>query len=499
MVAVASNDSYRERQSNRPRFLTPVSAAEKSIPAVPVPDEKTYKETTESIRQVLNEWNNKIRTLTKMINDRSVGREAFDRKRGEFQAKLDEYQRCIDKLEEERKQYMAKIDEKSREGREMKANLQNLKKSVGYKSEEEIEAKIKEIEYQLVTSTLTLKEEKKLLTVISQLKQNRPIVGRFAHMDANASSFEETSIIPLRAKISSIIEELNKYRKQKKEVYDKLKALTLERQKVLEPLRSLYDERSAMQSKAEEQHAKLRQVREEYDKEMKLFLEYQSKLRALRSERVKEEKALRDLYRQRDDLNIALEQEDDPPITTEMHLVQQSLIYIQKMMESHGLCDKEKKDDEQQKELTANAGSVIKGQEKDESVLLPKNQRNEEYIIPPKGGKKNKKKQTSGAGSATHNKSLVVDFATISTFEKVDLDVPMTIDDLPKAHSLLMEKHLKLKEEFDEKFANREKRKEEIMKKLREVEQKIIDAGGILDDAPTQSQNSAAKTEDSKE
>ncbi|KAH8740926.1 nuclear segregation protein [Cryptosporidium ryanae] len=498
MVAVASNDSYKEKQSNRPRFLTPVSAAEKSIPAVPVPDEKTYKETTESIRQVLNEWNNKIRTLTKMINDRSVGREAFDRKRGEFQAKLDEYQRCIDKLEEERKQYMAKIDEKSREGREMKANLQNLKKSVGYKSEEEIEAKIKEIEYQLVTSTLTLKEEKKLLTVISQLKQSRPIVGRFAHMDANASSFEETSIIPLRAKISSIIEELNKYRKQKKEVYDKLKALTLERQKVLEPLRSLYDERSAMQSKAEEQHTKLRQVREEYDKEMKLFLEYQSKLRALRSERVKEEKALRDLYRQRDDLNIALEQEDDPPITTEMHLVQQSLVYIQKLMESHGLCDKGKKEEEQKKSET-NAGSAIKGQEKDESVLLPKNQRNEEYIIPPRGGKKNKKKHASLTSSASQNKSLVVDFATISTFEKVDLDVPMTTDDLPKAHSLLMDKHLKLKEEFDEKFANREKRKEEIMKKLREVEQKIIDAGGVLEDVSVQSQNSATKAEDSKE
>lgn len=499
MVAIASSESYRgERQSNRPRYLTPVSAAEKSIPAVPIPDEKTYRETTESIRQVLNEWNNKIRALTRMINDRSVGREAFDRKREEFQAKLDEYQKCIDKLEEERKQYMTKINEKSREGREMKANLQNLKKSVGYKSEEEIEAKIKEIEYQLVTSTLTLKEEKKLLTIISQLKQSRPIVGRFAHMDASASSFEETSIIPLRAKISSIIEELNKCRKQKNEVYDKLKALTLERQKALEPLRSLYDERSAMQSKVEEQHTKLRKVREEYDKEMKSFLEYQSKLRALRSERVKEEKALRELYRQREELSIALEQEDDPPITTEMHLVQQSLAYIQKLMESHGLCEKNK-EEEGQKDSTSTS-AVIKGQEKDESVLLPKNLRNEEYIIPPKGGKRNKRKSASGGGnSVAHNKSLVVDFVTISTFEKVDLDVPMTTDDLPKAHSLLMEKHVKLKEEFDKKFANREKRKEEILGKLKEVEQKILDSGGVLEETSTQPQNSATKVEDPKE
>lgn len=498
MVAVVSNDSHKERQSNRPRFITPVSVAEKSIPVVPAPDEKTYKETTEAIRQVLNEWNIKIRGLTKMINDRSVGREAFDRKKSEFQAKLDEYQKCIENLEEERKMCMAKINEKSKEGREMKANLQNLKKSVGYRSEEEIEAKIKEIEYQLVTSTLSLKDEKKLLSQISQLKQSRPIVGRFAHMDASASSFEENSIIPLRAKISSIIEDLNKFRKQKKEVFDKLRALTVDRQKALEPLRSLYDERSAMQSKVEEQHTKLRQLREEYDREMKLFMEYQSKLRALRSERVKEEKTLRDLYRQRDDLKLALEQEDDPPISTEMQLVQQSLSYVQKLMESHGIANKTSEPTKDKAALNCESKSfsvsAIKGCDKDESVLLPKNQRNEEYLIPPKG-KKNKKKQSSLNGPSSTHKSLVVDFTIISTFEKVDLDVPMTTDDLPKAYSLLMEKHLRLKSEFDEKFANREKRKEEILKKLGDVELKITEAGGVLEDTLS----SPPKIEESKE
>ena len=306
-------------------------------------------------------------------------------------------------------------------------------------------------------------------------------------MDASASSFEENSIIPLRAKISSIIEDLNKFRKQKKEVFDKLRALTADRQKALEPLRSLYDERSAMQSKVEEQHTKLRQLREEYDREMKLFMEYQSKLRALRSERVKEEKILRDLYRQRDDLRLALEQEDDPPISTEMQLVQQSLSYIQKLMESHGVIDKTSQSTKDKATLSDESknlsASAIKGRDKDESVLLPKNQRNEEYLIPPKG-KKNKRRQNSSSNnsSSTH-KSLVVDFATISTFEKVDLDVPMTTDDLPKAYSLLLEKHLKLKSEFDEKFANREKRKEEILKKLGDIELKITEAGGILEDA----------------
>ncbi|KAF7457982.1 brf1p family coiled coil protein [Cryptosporidium felis] len=493
MVAVVSNDSHKERQSNRPRYITPVSAAEKSIPVVPAPDEKAYKESTEAIRQILNDWNVKIRNLTKMINERSVGREAFDRKKGEFQAKLDEYQKCIENLEEERKVCMAKINEKSKEGREMRANLQNLKKSVGYKSEEEIEAKIKEIEYQLVTSTLTLKDEKKLLSQISQLKQSRPIVGRFAHMDASASTFEENSIIPLRSKVGSIIEELDKYRKQKKEVYDKLRALTLDRQKALEPLRSLYDERSAMQSKAEEQMTKLRQIREEYDRDMKLFMEYQSKLREIRSERTREEKALRDLYRQRDDLKIALEDEDDPPITTEMQLVQQSLCYIRKLMESHGISDKTTESTKTSVGENKNFTSSIKGRDKDESVLLPKNQRNEEYLIPPKG-KKNKKKQSPTTSSGS-NKSLVVDLTTISTFEKVDLDAPMTIEELPRVYSLLVEKHLKLKNEFDEKFANREKRKEEILRKLGDVEQRITEAGGLLEDSALPQ----SKSEESKE
>ncbi|KAL7066586.1 hypothetical protein ACR3K2_29750 [Cryptosporidium serpentis] len=477
MVVTLMSSTSRERRSNNTRYITPVSAAEKSIPAVPAPDEKTYKVTVESIRSVLNDWNLKIRNLTQLINERSIGRETFDRKKGDLQSKLDEYQKQIDNFEEERKSLMTKIEEKSREGKEMKNQLSNLKKAVGYKSEEEIEAKIKDIEYLLVTSTISLKEEKKLLAQISQLKQHRPVVGKFAHMDASASSFEENSILPLRSKVSAVIEELNKYRRMKKDVYEKLRSLTLERQKALEPLRSLYEERSMMQNKAEEQHNKLRAIREEYDKEMKKFQEYQQKLRSIRSERIKEEKAMRELFKRRDELKLALEREDDPPISPEMLLAQQALGYIQQLMQNHRLVDDTVDSDKNEAEVHPTS-SAIKGSDKDESILLPKNQRDEEYLLPPTK-LKNKKKIHS---NFNNSKSLVVDLVTIATFKEMNLDVPLTVDDLPNCLNQLKEKYSLLKKEVDEKYANREKRKEEILKQLHEVEKKIVDSGGITDD-----------------
>merc|ERR1719510_761185 len=76
-----------------------------------------------------------------------------------------------------------KID-KQMENREMKNKLDKMKSTFGeYGTEEKIDKRIDEIEFYLQTATLPLKEEKKFLAEIQELKRNRPKVSQVSGIE----------------------------------------------------------------------------------------------------------------------------------------------------------------------------------------------------------------------------------------------------------------------------------------------------------------------------
>merc|ERR1719387_3456441 len=66
----------------------------------------------------------------------------------------------------------------------MKDQLSKMKGSLGFKSEAEIDKRIADIEFNMWTSSISLKEEKKLLDEIKELKRSKPKVSKLKGMEA---------------------------------------------------------------------------------------------------------------------------------------------------------------------------------------------------------------------------------------------------------------------------------------------------------------------------
>lgn len=95
-----------------------------------------------------------------------------------------------------------------------KQNVQDMKRKLGFVSTEEVDRRIAFLEHSMMTSTLSLKEEKKLLDQIKQLKQNKPLIGKYAGLEASASSFEDTSVCKSGRKEKETLEEKESLRTQ---------------------------------------------------------------------------------------------------------------------------------------------------------------------------------------------------------------------------------------------------------------------------------------------
>merc|ERR1719188_1614292 len=96
---------------------------------------------------------------------------------------MNEFREKIDALMNEKTQINGAIGAKRQEGVDMRSQLNKMKKSIGYTSESDIDDRIATIEFKLWTDTISLKEEKDLLKEISELKKNRPKVGKVNQMD----------------------------------------------------------------------------------------------------------------------------------------------------------------------------------------------------------------------------------------------------------------------------------------------------------------------------
>ena len=79
----------------------------------------------------------------------------------------------------------------------------------------------------LCTSTMALKDEKKLLAEIQSLKRNRPKVNQVAQMESQLSSFDPG--LSLKDQKQAINEEMAQYREAKKKVSEKMTELTNQR------------------------------------------------------------------------------------------------------------------------------------------------------------------------------------------------------------------------------------------------------------------------------
>merc|ERR1712217_262045 len=140
-----------------------------------------------------------------------------------------------------------------------KNDLQKMKKSIGYSSEADIDSRIAQIEFKLQTESMVLKDEKKYLLELSELKKNRPKVAKVNKMEGDLNAFREgQSGGEMKATIQEINAAMAKHREEKKGIQEKLAKIRDERKAKLGDVPQWHDERTKI---GEEIQAKVQEKR----------------------------------------------------------------------------------------------------------------------------------------------------------------------------------------------------------------------------------------------
>lgn len=395
---------------------------EKDLPKVNTPDRDAFNATMDAVNAEMQAVNEKIAECNKKISERSTGREEFTKAKDEIRAKLDDLSAQIDKCEKERGTMQTNIDNKQQAGREARDELKSMKKKLGYESEAAIDEKIKEIEYQMMTESLTLTKEKDMLKQISQLKASKPDIKKYAAMESTMGSDGQVSNI--RTEKDNIMKGLKELRDRKREQQGLYSKLIETRQKQMGDLPETFERREQLNKEYREKIAKRNELRDAFNKLDREFRAYTNELRSIRNEMYKSERAAK---QQEWDTRRAEEKAEEVveiPFTNEITYIENTIAHLKNLLPKEAEAAKEEA-----------SALDLKNKPDGCTVIMSKGDRDMDYYYAPTKGKKMKKAQGVKKG-----KTITHDLETLTFFDKFKVKVPTNTNDIAATLTTLDEK-----------------------------------------------------------
>jgi len=434
------------------------------------PDRAAYDEKMKGIQDAISDLQKQQSELTKKIQERSSGKEEFYQKKAELRALLDDYSEKMSALQAQKEEINKAVGNKKQEAGEMKQQLTKMKKSIGYTSEGDIDKRIADIQFKMWTDTVPLKEEKKMLAEIQELKRNRGKVGKLAEMETKLEGFDTGS--SMREKISVINEELSKWYEAKKQVQEKIQELNQARQEQTGDIKEIFDQRDALNAQVQEKIKERNAARDEFNAAMKEFRAYLEEVRAVKQEKFLEDRKKRQAEQDMARRQYAADKLNEQPHVSEMTLVEQTILFCKNLLQSK---DTQKKEEKKEEKLESPDGCEL---------LVKKEDRDEFYFVPTKQGKKGKANKKSGKSEGS-SKPIKHNAETFQLFVQVGLDAPISTDDIPSTL-----------EKLEEKLADYKEKVRIWEEKRDEMKRRILEDGILPGEEEEESQeNTEKKTE----
>lgn len=416
---------------------------EEAAPKMQQPDRAKFEESLANTNTEIEKLQTKLKALSAQIGERSTGKDEFFQKKSEIRKRLDDASTLINGFQEQKDGIMTQLGQKREEGKSMRTELNKLKKDVGFTSEEQILERIQQIEYRMCTESMPLKEEKKLLLEITELKRTRPKLAKVSNMEEGVKNFDTGA--PLKEQLDTIKEQLNIHRDAKKVISEEYKALMDERTAQMGDMPELFTEREELNKKIGEKIRERNEKRNEFRETEREYNTFLAAQRAERADRAREDRSKRDAeYDQQRRVRQA-EKMEEQPFTHEVTLIEQSIAFCKSLLPK----EEQKKDDSKT--------ATVHNNKDGEMVLLSKDARDEEfYYAPTKKGKAAKMKKKEGGKAIKHNAE------TFRLFDQLKLDAPVTTDDCPA----LIEKLQAQAEMYAEKIKEWETNRDELKRKI---------------------------------
>lgn len=416
---------------------------EKAIVKVPQPDRTELDAKNEKTQASINTLQEKLKAINDQINAKSTGKEEHFKARDEIRAKLDEYQGKIDELEKKRTSLMGGIKAKQDESRSKRQELNDMKRKLGFDTEEEIEKKIREIEVEMMTGSMTLKKEKELMQKMTELRKSKPMVSKFQAMESNMGpSGEVGSMKDNITDLQKQLQELREAKKLQSQAYSKLMEA---RQKVMGDVPGLFEEREKINASIREKITERNAERDEFRKLEREFNAYLSQVRELRGKRAKLEREARSAEWE-SKRKEEKEAEGPPPLPFAEDL--QYLENITKYLQSHMPKEAEKVEEKKAAVPTDGIGGHM--------VLMNKADRDEEFFYAPT--KKKQLKQKGAGGKKA--KPIVHSMEALSFFDKYKLPTPADSAAVPATLEAVEAKVKEFKAKQEKKIEDDKKKAE---------------------------------------
>lgn len=425
-----------------------VDPDEAKIPVVEAPDKKEFEGQVEKLQKKIDDAQAELKKVKDQIGDRSAGNNDFQTKRSELLAKVTAEKEKIDEYMAKKEEIRSAMGLKNTEDTKMKNDLKDMKKKLGYTDIAKIDERIKQIEDQMIHESLTLKDEKKLMLEIAQLKKNKPEVTKYNQLEQqNATKRELNNNSSLKEQLDQINEVMNVHRERKKELNAEFTELLKERDAQMGNSQEMYTKRDDLNAQIKGFIEERNKLRDEFRQDERKYYEYQKELKNLRWEKQRAEREEREKEWQQERRKRDAEKLDDQPYVAETTLLEQTIKFCKSF---------QPKEAEEKKE----AAATVFDNKKDEVVLVDKSKREEEfYYAPTRKGKASKTKNKGGGGSA---KPIKHNAETFKLFASLKLDAPITTDDIPAC----LEKLEAQMEEFQAKIKDWEKSRDERKAKI---------------------------------
>merc|ERR1712060_539611 len=376
------------------------------------------------------------------------GKDEFYQAQAEVRKDLDIISAKMDALMEKKNELNAAMGNQRAEGIAMKNDLQKMKKSIGYSSEADIDNRIATIEFKLQTESMALKDEKKYMLELSELKKNRPKVAKVNKLEGDLTAFREgVSGGEMKATIQEINAAMAKHREEKKAIQEKLAVLRDERKAKLGDVPQWHDERSKISEEIQQKIQEKRAVLDEFKQKEREYYAYLAEVRRARQDRVQEERMAWQKERDQQNKLKKAERLEEQPYVAEITLIEQTIAFCNSLTQ--------KKADEKQEEKKDIAHNNPEGTE----VLVKKQDQEEFFMMPAKGKKSKSKKGGKAEGSA---KPIKHNAETFRLFDQLKLDAPITTDEVPA----LLEKLEAQLTDYQEKVKVWEETKEEQKRRI---------------------------------
>ncbi|ATY60412.1 nuclear segregation (Bfr1) [Cordyceps militaris] len=298
------------------------------------------------------------------------------------------------------------------------AEQKTAKAKVSFKTADDVDRQIANLDAQVNSGSMKLVEERKALADISALRKVRKTFGQF---DDSQKQIDE-----LRAKIKEIKDSMeDPEQKAMSEQYNKIQAeldqIKAEQDTAYKGLSSLRDERTKLHAEQQETFTAIRKLKDDYYSQKKAAMAYEREAREKARERREAENKRYHLERKKAEAERLLSEASDPAFLEEIRRANNLLVFLdpsQKPAEKTPLLAASG--------MTAQAQRTVDATGLKGTALKKKEDRGDDYLPAAKKGKKGKK---SGASTATKGYSCPPSVVEDCAF--MGIDPPMSAEDVP--------------------------------------------------------------------